>query len=306
MAINKAMRLALKALSYPDLEETYKLQRAVIGTVKSPHLLKPIYKKWDRKVVCNGREVPVRIYPCKEATKGRLILFFHGGVWAAESVDTYNNVCKTMAKQLKSRIISVEYSLAPENPFPTGLEDCYSVAKNLLLHTDEFGVEPQDITLIGDSAGGNLAAAVSLMARDRQEFQIARQVLLYPVTYNDHSAASPFPSVQENGTGYLLTAKRMCEYLTLYKSCEDDLQNPYFAPLLEKNLANQPKTLIITAEYDPLRDEGEAYGNALKDAGNDVSIYRMRDALHGFFSLGYGFEQVRKAYSLIDEFLKEC
>jgi acetyl esterase/lipase len=159
--------------------------------------------------------------------------------------------------------------------------------------------------LIGDSAGGNIAAAVSLMARDRGEFSPRRQILIYPATYNDHSASSPYPSVTENGTDYLLTAKRIREYSALYVRKPEDYFNPYFAPLLAEDLSNQPRTLIITCEYDPLRDEGEAYGEKLNQFGNRAPVYRMEDALHGFMLLGLLFTHVRKLYRQISTFLSE-
>ena len=304
MAINKAMRLALKALSYPDIKDTYKKQR-FMSSIKSVSLFSPFYKLWDRQVLSNGREIKVRIYPSKNDKRKNLLIFFHGGGWVTESVDTYNNVCKTLAKHTNCRVVSVEYSLAPEHPFPIGLEDCYAVVKDIMLYPELFDIKREKIVLVGDSAGGNLAAAVSLMARDRKEFSVSKQILIYPSTYSDHSITSPFDSIYDNGTDYLLTSKRICEYIDLYKSTDEDLKNPYFAPLISDDLSEQPKTLIITAEYDPLRDEGEAYGEALKKAGNSVLVYRMKDALHGFFSLDYRFVHVKRTYELINSFLNQ-
>ncbi len=304
MAINKAMRLALKALSYPDMDvkKTYKLQRSV-QNIKAPHLLRPYYRIWDHEVVCAGERIRVRLYPPKGDGSLGILLFFHGGGWVTESVDTYNKVCKNLARHTGRTVISVEYRLAPEHPFPQGLEDCYAVTREVLLHPELFPVERGSVCLIGDSAGGNLAAAVSLLARDRGEFSVPSQILIYPSTYWDHSFGSPFPSVLECGTDYLLTSKRICDYMALYIEKEEDYHNPYFAPLLASSLANQPNTLVITAEYDPLRDEGEAYARALQAAGNQVTLYRMRDALHGFFALDARYTHVRKAYEQILSFL---
>ena len=304
MGINKAMRLVLKALSYPelDIKKRYKLQRS-LKNMKSPHILKPVYRKWDHRVYCGDREITLRIYTPREIRYDFAMLFIHGGGWVTESIDTYHRVCSNLADHICCSVVSVEYRLAPEFPFPNGLEDCYAAAQALHQHADAFGVRPRDLVLIGDSAGANLAAAVSLMARDRGVFCISKQILIYPATYHDHTAHSPFPSVRENGTDYLLTSKRICDYMELYKSSPEDLQNPYFAPLLAGNLSEQPDTLLITAEYDPLRDEGEAYGEALKNAGNRVTIYRMGDALHGFFSLPPHFVHVRRTYALIRAFL---
>ena len=193
--------------------------------------------------------------------------------------------------------------MAPEHPFPQGLDDCYAAARELFVRPKSFGFDLGRVTVIGDSAGGNLAAAVSLRARDEGEFYIPRQILIYPATYYDHSESSPFASVMENGSEYLLTSKRICEYIDLYKRDDEDLKNPYFAPLLAKDFSDQPDTLIITAEFDPLRDEGEAYGRKLRAAGSRVTIYRMRDALHGFMGLGTGYIHVRRAHALINTFL---
>lgn len=304
MAINKAMLLALKALSYPEpnITKTYKLQRAMVD-MKSPRLLKPFYQLWDRQISCDGREVTVRIYEPRERRSPMLLLFFHGGGWVTESVDTYNNVCKNLARHTGCRVISAEYRLAPEHPFPEGLEDCYAVTKTLFLNSADFEISPDEIVLIGDSAGGNLSAAVSLLGRDRGDFSVKKQILLYPAVGNDYSETSPFPSVRENGSGYLLTARRISEYMSLYAARPEDLQSPYLAPILMENLENQPATLIITAEYDPLRDEGEAYGQRLREADGRVYIYRMKDAVHGFFSLDPHFSHVKRAYELINRFL---
>ena len=147
-------------------------------------------------------------------------------------------------------------------------------------------------------------ASVSFISLDSREFMPSLQILIYPATGNDHSDDSPFPSVRENGTDYLLTTKRVRDYMELYRSSDADLMNPYYAPLAAADFSNQPDTLIITAEYCPLRDEGEAYGKALAMAGNRVKVFRMPDALHGFFSLPVRFSQVKKAYVLINRFLK--
>lgn len=304
MAINQAMRLALKALSYPDIKDGYKLKRAV-QEITTPKIKKALYSRWDEIVVCDGREIPVRIYPCKEDTKENLIIFIHGGGWTTESVDTYNRVCRTMTRKLKCRVVSIEYRLAPENPFPAGLQDCYSVTRKIFTNPKLLGVPADRITLIGDSAGGNLAAAISLLARDRGDFKVERQVLIYPAVYNDYTERSPFSSVMENGFDYLLTAKKVEEYMALYKSSDKDLANPYFAPYLAKSLKNQPKTLIVTAEYDPLRDEGEAYAKRLLEEGNEVICHRVKDGLHGFFLLDAHFVHVKKTYEWIQEFLLE-
>ena len=165
--------------------------------------------------------------------------------------------------------------------------------------------DPDQITIIGDSAGGNLAAAVCLKARDTGEFIPKKQILIYPALNNCYTEGSPYKSVQENGEGYLLTAVKMEDYLKLYESSPEDRQNPYFAPILEKDLSHMPETLILTAEFDPLRDEGEEYGKRLKEAGNYVEIHRIPDALHGYFALGIKFLHVQESFEIMNKFLEK-
>lgn len=304
MAINKFMRLALKALSYPDIDirKTYQFERS-FRYIKSPPVFLPLYRRHDHVIESGGREILTRVYTPQEDTAEDTLLFFHGGGWVTENIDTYNGVCRALARASGCRVVSVEYRLAPEHPFPDGLDDCYAAARELLLHPESFDFDPGRVALVGDSAGGNLAAAVSLRARDEGEFSIPRQILIYPSTYPDHSENSPFPSVAENGSDYLLTSRRICEYIDLYKRDDGDLANPYFAPLLAEDFSNLPDTLVITAEFDPLRDEGEEYARRLLEAGNRVTCYRMKDALHGFLSLGAGYVHVRRAHELIYSFL---
>jgi acetyl esterase/lipase len=304
MAINKAMKMALKALSYTDLDlkKTYKLQRQ-LNNAAHPYI-RPLYKIWDHKIIGMDHEIPVRIFlPKDDDYENKILIFFHGGGFVIGNIDSYSAVCSNMAKQTGRIVVSVDYRLAPEFPFPAAPEDCYAVTREIFLDAALFNVEAKDITLIGDSAGGNLAAVVSMMARDRGEFLPSKQILLYPSTFNDHSENSPFPSIRENGTDYLLTSKKISDYIDLYKSSDRDLDNPYLAPLLAKDLSRQPKTLVITAEYDPLRDEGETYGRKLNEFGNETYIYRMQDALHGFLLLPKHFVHVKKSYELINRFL---
>lgn len=232
------------------------------------------------------------------------MLFIHGGGWVTESVDNYERICARLANATEHVVVSVDYRLAPENKFPVGLEDCYAVARAIFTNRFILNVEPEDITLIGDSAGGNLAAALSLMARDRGEFMPRRQILIYPAVNSDYTEESPFPSVRENGTDYLLTAGKMRDYIELYAGSEEDKLNPYFAPILAKDVSGQPDTLVITAEFDPLRDEGEAYALRLKQAGNRVEIRRIQDALHGYFALGIKNFHVQESFDFINRFLK--
>ena len=299
------MMAALKALSYPDIDikKNYRIDRA-INNLSTPKI-KLLYKMWDYRIVLGDHVIPVRIFPPREQTGPELLVFFHGGGWVSGNIDSYIKPCANLANYTGRRVVSVDYRLAPEFPFPHAVNDCYHAVKELFNHCEILGVDRDDVVLIGDSAGGNLAAVVSLMACDRGEFKINRQILIYPAVYNDHTENSPFDSVRANGYDYLLTSKRVCDYMELYIQDKKYLNDPYFAPLLAEDLSNQPRTLIITAEFDPLRDEGEEYGRRLRADGGDVQIYRMMNGLHGFFSLPVRFSHVKKYYKLIRSFLEE-
>lgn len=306
MPINKAMLTALSLLSYPelDVEKTYlverKLQKLIARRAKKPWL----YRIWEHNVPSGSHQVPMRIFAPKQRKRDCVLLFFHGGGWVTGSIDSYDGVCGDMAAQTGCIVASVDYRLAPEHRFPAAVEDCYAAAREVFLHSALLGSLWEDVVLMGDSAGGNLAAAVSLMARDRGEFLPRRQILIYPAVGNDHTEESPFPSVRENGTGYLLTSKRVRDFFALYRACEADMGNPYFAPLIASSFVNQPDTLLITAEFCPLRDEGEAYGQKLREAGSYVETHRIPDALHGYFSLPLWFKQVKDTYAIINAFLE--
>ena len=308
--ISKTMKAILHALSYGNIELESSRRMA---DLKQLDAMRIFVKKLDARVYNGEHEVPVRLYfPTEEAMQAGIVegntfpilLFFHGGGWVTESVENYDRVCARMAQVTAHIVVSVEYRLAPEHKFPVPLEDCYAAAKALYTNKLILNTDPRKITIMGDSAGGNLAAAVALMARDNGEFQVYRQILIYPALYNTYTAASPYASVQKNGTDYLLTAVKMQDYLNLYESCPEDRVNPYFAPLLAKDFSNMPETLILTAEFDPLRDEGEDYGKKLAEAGNYVEVHRIKDALHGFFALGIRFFHVQESFSYMNEFLK--
>lgn len=301
--MNNFKRRILKILSIPhiNLKKNYKVYRRILGFFNPP--LAPPYKSLDHKIIVNDREIPVRAFFPEDIRYSKILIFYHGGGWVTGNIDTYTNVCSKLANETNSLVISVDYLLAPENPFPAGVEDCYAVAKEIFSNPNILNRKKEDIILIGDSAGGNLAAVVSLMGRDRGTFIPNKQILIYPATNYDHSENSPYKSVVENGTDYIMTSKRIQDYLDLYAPKEEDRKNPYIAPILSTDLSNQPDTLIITAEFDPLRDEGEAYGEKLKKFGNYAEIYRIPNAIHGFFTSPLAADQVEKTYELINKFI---
>ena len=308
MAFNHTTRAILKAFSFDGIEVEASRH---LADLKRLDPMKIFYKKIDYKILNGDHEVPTRIFFPDEITfddqdagHNKVMLFIHGGGWATESIDNYERICALLAQAAQHIVVSVEYRLAPEYKFPLGLEDCYAVAKAIFQNKFILNVDPEDVTLIGDSAGGNLCAALSLMAKDKGEFMPKRQILVYPAVNSDYSEKSGFESVRENGTDYLLTAGKMRDYIEFYASCEEDKKNPYFAPIYAEDLTGQPDTLVLTAEFDPLRDEGEEYARRLKEAGNYVEQYRLPDALHGFFALGIKNFHVQESFDCINHFLR--
>ena len=301
----------------PPIQTAYKAQR-VVEDISSKINLPDLRCRIENLTapMADGYQLPLRVFTpldiefspteglkATEDSRGT-ILFFHGGGWATGSVDFYEDACTTMAIRLERRVVSVDYRRAPEHRFPRAHEDCYEAARQLFTGLLLPDVDPDKIVLFGDSAGGNLAASVSLMARDFGEFRPRTQMLLYPMTYDDHDPVTTmFDSVRENGSDYVLTWQEIEGYLDLYAPDPCDRINPYFAPLLDPDLSRQPRTLIMTAEYCPLRDEGETFAQRLQDDGGDVTCYRVLDAIHGYILYPTVLSMVRDTYCLIKHFL---
>lgn len=309
--MNKITKSILKVLSYGSTELDVEAVRK-ITELKKLDPIRILARKTDKIIYNNGYEVPVRLYFASkemeeegENYQGKVLLFIHGGGWVNESVETYERICMQMAISTNQLVMAVEYTRAPEHKFPGPLMDCYAVAEALYAGEVLKKVKPKDITIVGDSAGGNLTAALTLMARDRGSFHPERQILIYPALWNDYTENSPFASVKENGTDYLLTAEKMETYLNMYQTKPEDRQSTYFAPLLEDDLEGLPRTLILTAQFDPLRDEGEEFARRLKAAGNQVEVRRIGEAIHGYFALGIKYIHVKESLDIICEFLKE-
>lgn len=310
--MKKVFKVVLRGLSKGQIKVQVSRRLADLKRLDPTRIF---VRKLDEKIYNGDYEIPVRLYfPSEEAMEEGvkkeheypILLFFHGGGWVTESVSNYDRVCSEMSQSSGHIVVSVEYRLAPEYRFPTALMDCYEAAKAVYANKFILNVRTDKITIIGDSAGGNLAAAVTLMARDRKEFYPKRQILIYPVLNNDYTETSAYSSVKENGTDYFLTSAKMEDYLNLYQRDESDRKNKYFAPMLEKELDHLPDTLILTAEFDPLRDEGEHFARRLKEAGNNVEVHRIKGALHGYFALGFKHLYVRESFEFINHFLEEA
>ncbi len=303
--MDRLVKKIISKLEPPDIRKVYKAQRSTAHFFVR-NAAKISDGHFDRTVtVRDGYRVPIRIYPPRTVNAApRMILFFHGGGWVIDDIDRYHKVCRQLADISGSWVVSVDYRLAPEHKYPIPLYDCYDVTRFIFCKCERYGLSKRNIILMGDSAGGNLAAAVSLMARDKQSFKVHRQILLYPVTACEYNEDSPYKSVHENGRGCLLTAERMRGYLELYLNDISEKELPYVAPIKARSLKYMPKTLIITAENDPLRDEGEAFGRRLYNENKNVMAFRFKDAYHGFFATDLVHNaNAGKAVSIIKYFL---
>jgi acetyl esterase len=210
-----------------------------------------------------------------------VLVYFHGGGWVIGSRDSIDGPCRSLANGAGCVVVSVDYRLAPEHKFPAAADDCYAATRYVATHPTEFAIDPTRLAVGGDSAGGNLAAAVTLMARDRGGPPIAWQLLVYPVT--NYSFATD--SYRDNAEGYLLQRSSMEWFWNHYLATPSDGAHPYASPLRAADLRGLPPGLTITCEFDPLRDEGEAYATRLREAGVQMQTRRYDGAIHGTFQL---------------------
>jgi acetyl esterase len=240
-----------------------------------------VAKVEDRRLPGSGLEIPVRIYTPAGPGPFPILVWFHGGGWVIGDLDSADPTARYLTVGAGCVVVSVDYRLAPETKFPGPADDCYAATVWAAQNAAQINGDAARMAVGGDSAGGNLAAAVSLMARDRRTLSLAFQLLVYPVTARDFNTAS----YRQNANGYLLTRDSMQWYWDHYLSRADDAANPYAAPLVAQDLTGLPPALVITAEMDPLCDEGKAYAQRLQDAGVSTQYSCYDGMIHGFFGM---------------------
>src|SRR5712692_2586290 len=254
---------------------------------------KEVTKSEDRKVPGPAGDIHVRIYtPAGNGPFGALV-YFHGGGWVIGNIETHDVTCRDLTQGTPCVTVSVDYRLAPEHKFPAGPEDCYAATKWVADNARSLNVDQKRLAVAGDSAGGNLAAVVPLMARERGGPKLAFQLLIYPAT----DCADNTPSQREFAQvspDYILSRADM-EWFWGYYLGPNDKTNPIACPALAKSLANLPPAFVLTAEVDPLRDEGEAYAEALRKAGVNVKLKRYNGVCHGFFSMASMIDKGKQA-----------
>jgi len=257
----------------------------------------------DRSIPGPQGQIPIRIYTAEGTGKRPVMVYYHGGGWVVGNIETHDIVTRYLAKASGGIVVSVDYRLAPENPFPAAVEDAYAALEWVSENAESLGGDPSRIAVAGDSAGGNISAVVSLRARDRNGPSIKFQALIYPVT---NISSLDTESYNNFATGFFLTREGMEWFRSHYLPKTEDWVDPYASPLLARDHSNLPPAVVITAQFDPLRDEGEAYAETLRQAGVPVEVVRYDGVIHGFISFVGIVDQAEEALDLIAAKVKEA
>jgi acetyl esterase len=262
----------------------------------------PVARVVNRTIPGSAGEIPVRVYTPEGEGPFPVLVYFHGGGFVLCSLDTHDGTCRSLANGAGVVVVSVDYRLAPEHPFPAAPDDCYAALQWVAANAAEIDGDGSRIALGGDSAGGNLTAATALMARDRGGPALRFQLLVYPVTDHDFDTTS----YRDNAEGYFLTTDMMKWFWRHYLADPADGAKPYASPLRAESLEGLPPALCITAGFDPLRDEGDAFAAALAAAGNQVAHSRYEGMFHGFFGMDALLDEGRRAVAEASEALKKA
>ncbi len=266
----------LNEMSPADARQAAEGFRALAGEPE------PVADVTNRTIPGPGGDIPVRIYtPAGGGSSLPCLVYYHGGGWVLGDIEGVDTICRAVANRAGCKVVSVEYRLAPEHKFPAPFDDCYAALEWVAASGDGIGVDSSKLAVGGDSAGGNLAAAVAIKARDDGGPALRHQLLVYPVTNHGYGTES----YSVNGDGYLLTLDMMTWFWDHYLNSADDGRNPLASPLAASDLSGLPSAFVITAEFDPLRDEGEAYAAKLAEAGVKVSHQRFDGQIHAFWQM---------------------
>jgi acetyl esterase len=273
----------INAMPQPDYARQPALEIACqsrAAPITIPPVPQPVRVE-SRGVKGPGGYIPIRIYRPDGPGPFGAMVSFHGGGWVTGKLDSDEYKSHVLARASGVAIVSVEYRLAPEHKFPAAAEDCYAVTEWTAKNAAALGLDAKRIGVGGSSAGGNLSAAVALMCRDRSGPALAFQLLTYPVIDDDFDR----PSYRDNPKGKVISREQMAWFWDQYAPGTSERGNPYLNPLCAKDLKGLPPALVITAEFDPLRDEGEAYAKRLSEAGVEVRLSRYDGCVHGFLSI---------------------
>jgi acetyl esterase len=262
----------------------------------------PVHEVVDLVIPGPGGDLPLRVYRPASQRPLPALLYFFGGGWVLGAIDTADGVSRALANATDAMVIVPGYRLAPEHPFPAAVDDCYAALRWVAAHADEIGADPARLAVGGDSAGGNLAAAVTLLAR-ANGLALAGQLLVYP---NTDQVADDQVADQAADDEFLFNRRSVAWYRQHYLTDPGDAASPLASPFRADSLADLPPALVITAEYDPLRDEGEAYAQRLADEGVLVDLVRYTGMAHGFFTMIGTLEASRTAIAQSAAHLRKC
>ena len=264
----------------------------------------PLHSVEDATARTASSDVPVRIYTPVEADSYGLLVYLHGGAFFLGSLETHDHVARSLAKETGLKVVSVGYRRAPEAAFPAGLQDCYGVVRWVAEQGDSLRWEGRTLAIAGDSSGGNFVAAVTALAHDDGFDRITHQVLFYPSLDLDFDVER-YASLRENAEGYGLETAALEPFNACYVGSGADPADPLVSPIKRADLNGLPPRLIITAQYDPMRDEWELYGERLRDAGVDATVRRYSGAAHGFVRHFSWIPEYHRAFEETATFLDE-
>ncbi|MFF2409469.1 alpha/beta hydrolase [Streptomyces sp. NPDC058092] len=270
--------------------------------VAPPEERLPLHAVDDVTAQTASGEVPVRIYTPVEADSYGVLVYFHGGAFFLGSLETHDHVARSLAKETGFKVISVGYRLAPEAAFPAGLDDCYAVVRWAAEEGESQAWDGATLAIAGDSSGGNFVAAVAAKAHDDGFHQITHQVLYYP-SLDLHFDVDRYVSLRENAVGYGMETAGLKPFNAFYIDSGADPADPLVSPIRRADLTGLPPALIVTAEYDPLRDEGELYGRRLREAGMAATVSRYEGAGHGFVQHFSWIPEFHRVFAQTRDFL---
>jgi acetyl esterase len=276
--------------------------RAMMDAGRFPPPDLPLVEIVDTTIPGPTGPIAARVYRASLAPDQPVIVYFHGGGFVIGNLDSHDGTCRRLCHGIGCTVVSVDYRLAPEHVFPAAVDDSYAATKWVADNAKSLGIDVARIAVAGDSAGGNLAAVVAIIARDRGGPALCHQLLTYPVTDMGFKSES----YNSNGTGYFLTKDMMVWFGVQYVPSGHPIEDPLLSPLYAADLSKLPPATVITAEYDPLRDEGEAYAKKLQDAGVPTKLIRYDGVFHGFFSMNGAVDQADEAHAFAAGELKKA
>jgi acetyl esterase/lipase len=295
----------MQAMGLPPLDAlpVPEARAAIMQMVAAAGPPEPVARVENRTVPGPAGEIPVRLYAPEAKGPLPVLVYYHGGGWVIGNLDSHDGVCRQLANAAGCLVVSVDYRLAPEHPYPAAAEDAYAAARWVAAHAASLGGDPARVAVGGDSAGGNLSAVVSQMARDRGGPRLVYQLLIYPVV---DAPGDERASYRDNADGYFLTATSMHWFWNHYQAGKPSCREPYACPLRATDLRGLPPALVITAEFDPLRDEAEEYAAKLHAADVPVTLTRYDGMIHGFFGMAALLDQAKVAVAEAVDGLKRA